>query len=111
MEDVLEQIVGYIEDEYDEDAEKTIFQTGTNSWRAMGITEIDIFNRRFNTALPHDDYDTLVGWLAAELGRIQRRGDSTHHQGRNIPAVRTDATRPLCSHQPHDNIHPLAPRR
>ncbi|NLC36418.1 MAG: CBS domain-containing protein, partial [Alcaligenaceae bacterium] len=52
MEDVLEQIVGDIEDEYDEDEEKTIFQTGSNSWRAMGITNICAFNRHFNTALP-----------------------------------------------------------
>src|SRR3546814_6890400 len=48
MEDVLEQNVGDIDDEYDKDADKTKFKPGTNSWRAMGITEIDIFNRRFN---------------------------------------------------------------
>src|SRR3546814_16053183 len=37
MEDVLEQIVGDIEDEFDEDSEKTIFRTGENSWRVMGM--------------------------------------------------------------------------
>ncbi|MFW7340363.1 transporter associated domain-containing protein [Pollutimonas sp. H1-120] len=109
MEDVLEQIVGDIEDEYDEDAEKTIFQTGTNSWRAMGITEIDIFNRSFNTDLPHDDYDTLGGWLAAELGRIPRRGDSISHQGLNITVVGADAKRALWLHIQHDSADPLAP--
>ncbi|MGB3289040.1 MAG: transporter associated domain-containing protein [Burkholderiaceae bacterium] len=108
MEDVLEQIVGEIEDEYDEDAEKTIFQTGTNSWRAMGITEIDIFNRSFNTDLPHDDYDTLGGWLAAELGRIPRRGDSIVHQGLNITVVGADAKRALWLHIKHDSVDPLA---
>lgn len=109
MEDVLEQIVGEIEDEYDEDAEKTIFQTGTNSWRAMGITEIDVFNRSFNTDLPHDDYDTLGGWLAAELGHIPRRGDSISHQGLNITVVGADAKRALWLHIQHDNPDPLAP--
>jgi magnesium and cobalt transporter len=109
MEDVLEQIVGDIEDEYDEDAEKTIFQTGTNSWRAMGITEIDVFNRSFNTDLPHDDYDTLGGWLAAELGRIPRRGDSISHQGLNITVVGADAKRALWLHIQHDSADPLAP--
>ena len=74
MEDVLEQIVGEIEDEYDEDEAKTIFQTGTNSWRAMGITNICSFNRHFNTNLPDDDYDTVGGWLAEQLGHIPRRG-------------------------------------
>src|SRR5690606_8363271 len=59
MEDVLEQIVGDIEDEYDEDDEQTIFQTSTNSWRAMGVTEIEDFNEAFGTSLPNEDYDTL----------------------------------------------------
>ena len=75
MEDVLEQIVGDIEDEYDEDDELTIFQTSTNSWRAMGITDIEDFNEAFETHLPNEDYDTLGGWLAAELGHIPRRGE------------------------------------
>ncbi|NYT62344.1 CBS domain-containing protein [Alcaligenaceae bacterium] len=108
MEDVLEQIVGDIEDEYDEDAEKTIFQTGTNSWRAMGITEIAIFNRSFNTDLPHDDYDTLGGWLAAELGRIPRRGDSISRQGLNITVVGADAKRALWLHIQLDNPDPVS---
>lgn len=98
MEDVLEQIVGEIEDEYDEDAEKTIFQTGSNSWRAMGITEIEVFNKTFGTELPDDDYDTVGGWLAAELGRIPRRGDSFAHAGLNITVVGADARRALWLH-------------
>lgn len=98
MEDVLEQIVGEIEDEYDEDAEKTIFQTGSNSWRAMGITDIEVFNKTFGTALPDDDYDTIGGWLAAELGRIPRRGDSLGHAGLNITVVGADARRALWLH-------------
>src|SRR3546814_17606967 len=92
MEDVLEQIVGEIEDEYDDDAETTIFQTGDNSWRAMAITEVETFNREFNTDLPHDDYDTLGGWLAAELERIPHSGDSITRQGLNFTVV--GATRP-----------------
>ncbi len=109
MEDVLEQIVGDIEDEYDEDAEKTIFQTGTNSWRAMGITEIDVFNENFGTRLPDDDYDTLGGWLAAELGRIPRRGDSINHEGMNITVVGADTRRALWLHIQHNAPAPMAP--
>ncbi|MBP6020601.1 MAG: CBS domain-containing protein [Burkholderiaceae bacterium] len=106
MEDVLEQIVGNIEDEYDEDAEKTIFQTGSNNWRAMGITDIDVFNRNFNTDLPDTDYDTLGGWLTAELGRIPRRGDSINHHGINITVVGADARRALWLHIQHDHPNP-----
>src|SRR3546814_19316781 len=94
MEDVLEQIVGEIEDEYDDDAETTIFQTGDNSWRAMAITEVETFNREFNTDLPHDDYDTLGGWLAPELDRIPHRGDSLPRTGLNLPVVGGDPQPP-----------------
>jgi len=106
MEDVLEQIVGEIEDEYDEDAEKTIFQTGSNSWRAMGITEIEVFNKTFGTELPDDDFDTVGGWLAAELGRIPRRGDSISHAGLNITVVGADARRALWLHIQRENPSP-----
>ena len=98
MEDVLEQIVGDIEDEYDEDAEKTIFQTGSNSWRVMAITEIEDFNRAFGTDLPDDDYDTIGGWLAAELGHIPRRGETIAFQGLDITVVGADAKRALWLH-------------
>ncbi|HLU15884.1 MAG TPA: transporter associated domain-containing protein [Burkholderiaceae bacterium] len=103
MEDVLEQIVGDIEDEYDEDEEKTIFQTGTNSWRAMGITNIGSFNRHFNTTLPDDDYDTIGGWLAEQLGHIPRRGDSIRHHDMNITVVGADAKRALWVHIQHED--------
>ncbi|WP_397476327.1 HlyC/CorC family transporter [Pusillimonas sp.] len=108
MEDVLEQIVGDIEDEYDEDAEKTIFQTGSNSWRAMGATEIDIFNRAFNTNIPDNDYDTLGGWFTAELGRIPKRGDTLDFEGLNMTVVGADNKRVLWLHIQHDAQSPLA---
>src|SRR5699024_11199213 len=102
MEDVLEQIVGEIEDEYDEDEEKTIFQTGSNSWRAMGITNICRFNRHFDTDLPDNDFDTVGGWLAAQLGHIPRRGDSMEYGTMNITVVGADAKRALWLHIQHD---------
>lgn len=108
MEDVLEQIVGDIEDEYDEDAEKTIFQTGSNSWRAMGVTEIEIFNRAFNTSIPDNDYDTLGGWFTAELGRIPKRGDTLDFEGLNMTVVGADNKRVLWLHIQHDAHSPLA---
>jgi len=100
MEDVLEQIVGDIEDEFDEDAEQTIFQTSSHSWRAMGITEIEDFNATFGTNLPDDEMDTVGGWLAAELGHIPRRGESRRlqDQGLTITVVGADAKRALWLH-------------
>lgn len=93
MEDVLEQIVGEIEDEYDEADDKTIFRTGENSWRAMGTTEIEDFNEFFSVHLPDDECDTLNGWLAAELGHIPRRGERYENQGLIFTVVGADGKR------------------
>ncbi|MGB3835396.1 HlyC/CorC family transporter [Castellaniella sp.] len=91
MEDVLEQIVGDIEDEFDEADEKTIFRTGENSWRAMGMTEIDDFNEAFHVDIPDEDYDTLNGWLAAQLGHIPRRAERFESRGLAITVVSADS--------------------
>jgi len=98
MEDVLEQIVGDIEDEFDEEAEITIFATGAQSWRAMGATDIEAFNRSFGTQLPIDEYDTLGGWLTAELGRIPKRGDHLNFGDLTLTVVGADAKRVLWLH-------------
>lgn len=93
MEDVLEQIVGNIEDEFDDEDEKTIFRTGDNSWRAMGTTEIGDFNHVFGVDLPDEACDTLNGWLAAELGHIPRRGERHEAQGLAFTVVSADGKR------------------
>lgn len=98
MEDVLEQIVGDIEDEYDDDSEQTIFQAGNNGWRVMAITEIADFNTAFGTELSDNEYDTIGGWLAYELGHIPRRGDTLTRQGMVVTVVKADAKRALWLH-------------
>ncbi|MGO3890755.1 MAG: HlyC/CorC family transporter [Paenalcaligenes sp.] len=98
MEDVLEQIVGDIEDEYDDEAEQTIFQTGHNGWRVMAITEIEDFNDAFGTHLTDDEFDTVGGWLGAELGHIPRRGETIERQGLRFTVLRADPKRALWLH-------------
>jgi magnesium and cobalt transporter len=95
LEDVLEQIVGAIEDEYDVDGEKTIFNDGKDAWRVLATTEIDIFNETIHTDLSEGDYDTVGGWLAHELGQIPRRGDIVKHRDLQIEIMRADARRAL----------------
>jgi len=94
MEDVLEQIVGTIEDEFDSE-EQTIFPDAANAWRVMGLTPIVAFNEALATDLPHDNYDTVGGWLADTLDRIPRRGDAARHQDLRIEVLRADARRAL----------------
>jgi len=103
MEDVLEQIVGDIEDEFDDEAEQTIFQAGHNSWRVMALTNICDFNEAFGTSLPDDEYDTIGGWLAAERGQIPKRGDIFPLEGGiSITVVRADPKRALWLHVQRD---------
>jgi len=95
LEDVLEQIVGAIEDEYDVEGEKTIFADGINAWRVLATTEIELFNETLNTALPEGDYDTVGGWLAHALGHIPRRGDKCVLNDLQVEVMRADSRRAL----------------
>ena len=95
MEDVLEQIVGEIEDEFDDDDEQSIFPESENQWRLMATTDISHFNEAFDTDIPDDEYDSVGGWLGGELGRIPRRGDSASHGNMQIEVIRADARRAL----------------
>lgn len=95
LEDVLEQIVGEIEDEYDVAGEQTIFSDGAQTWRVLATTEIEAFNSALNTKLPDGDYDTVGGWLAHALGRIPHRGDFCLHKDLRIEVMRADSRRAL----------------
>jgi magnesium and cobalt transporter len=95
LEDVLEQIVGAIEDEYDVDGAKTIFPDGVRVWRLLATTEIEAFNKALNADLPTGEYDTVGGWLAHELGHIPKRGDACQHGDLRIEVMRADARRAL----------------
>lgn len=95
LEDVLEQIVGEIEDEYDVAGEQTIFSDGAQAWRVLATTEIQAFNTVLNTKLPDGDYDTVGGWLAHALGRIPHRGDFCLHKDLRIEVMRADTRRAL----------------
>ncbi len=95
MENVLEQIVGDIEDEYDEDAEQTIFPDGPNRWRVQASTDIDHFNEAFGSQLETEEYDTIGGWLADVLDHIPQVGDAVERDNLHIKVMRADARRAL----------------
>jgi len=76
IEDVLEEIVGEIEDEFDEeDIPSSIFTLADGSQRVAGDTAIVAVNEMFETNLPEEDFDTIGGLVAHELGRVPRRGE------------------------------------
>ena len=77
IEDVLEQIVGEIEDEFDDkDAESAVYTLADGSYRVAGDAEIDDVNEAFATRLSSEDFDTIGGLVAHEIGHVPRRGEA-----------------------------------
>jgi magnesium and cobalt transporter len=75
IEDVLEEIVGEIGDEYDEDEEVFIQSSGEGRYLVQALTPIDEFNEVFGSAFSDDDYGTIGGLLLAQFGRVPEFGD------------------------------------
>ena len=64
----------------------------------MAITDIRQLNQTLHASIPEDDYDTIGGWLAAELDHIPQRGDTYDFQGLRFHVLRADARRALWLH-------------
>lgn len=78
IEDILEQIVGDIEDEHDTDEEDDIRDMGDGSFAIRALTPIDDFNDRFNTEFSDDEFDTVGGLVMQRFGYLPRRGEQAH---------------------------------
>jgi magnesium and cobalt transporter len=77
IEDVLEEIVGEIEDEFDDkDGEAAIYTLADGSQRIAGDVEIEAVNEALDADLPTDEFDTIGGLVAQEFGRVPRRGEA-----------------------------------
>jgi putative hemolysin len=80
LEDVLEEIVGEIEDEFDL-PDETIERIDDDTIRIDGTFPIDDFNEQFETELPQEDYHTVAGFVFGQLGRAAERGDVVEFNG------------------------------
>lgn len=77
IEDVLEQIVGNIEDEFDlSDQEPDIKQLEENEYTVKALTTIDKFNQYFGTSISDEDFDTIGGYVMQQFGRLPQQGES-----------------------------------
>ena len=75
IEDVLEEIVGEIDDEHDPQEVEQIQQNG-GGWNVMALTRIDEFNEYFSSEFDDEDYETIGGLVMRGFGRLPRRGES-----------------------------------
>ena len=96
IEDVLEQIVGDIEDEYDFDEEEDnvlSIKEGQHGprWRVKALTEIDQFNEEIGVDLPEDEADTIGGFVASHLGRMPHKGEEFTLGNLQFEVLRADA--------------------
>lgn len=94
IEDVLEQIVGEIEDEFDFDEEgDNILLDQGGRYRVKATTEIADFNAAFGTQFSDEDFDTVGGLVIHHLGRLPKRGETIVAEGLRVQVLRADSRR------------------
>jgi magnesium and cobalt transporter len=90
IEDVLEEIVGEIEDEFDDkDGETGIYTLADGSQRVAGDVAIEAVNAAFGVDLPPDEFETIGGLIADHLGRVPRRGETVSVGGLSFSVMLT----------------------
>jgi magnesium and cobalt transporter len=94
IEDVLEQIVGEIEDEYDfDETEDNIIREQDGAFRVKAATEIDDFNQTLGAHFSDDEFDTVGGLVVSRFGHLPKRGESVGFDGFNFTVLRADSRR------------------
>src|ERR1700683_4150718 len=93
IEDVIEQIVGEIDDEHDVEEDQTIRKQRPRESTVRALTPIADFNQYFSTAFSDEEYDTIGGLLMQEFGRLPRRGETIKIGGLRFRILRADRRR------------------
>ena len=93
IEDVIEEIVGEIADEYDTDEDQTIRRESDRQFVVLALTRIQEFNDHFSTSFSEQEYDTIGGLVMHQFGRLPRRGESVLMDGLEFKVLRADRRR------------------
>ncbi|TAK51878.1 MAG: CBS domain-containing protein [Gammaproteobacteria bacterium] len=93
IEDVIEEIVGEIADEYDIVEDQTIRREGERQFTVLALTPITEFNDYFATHFSEEEYDTIGGLVMREFGRLPRRGETVTLEGYEFRVLRADRRR------------------
>ena len=93
IEDVLEEIVGEIEDEYDFEDEPSIKKMSDRVYIVKGLTPIDSLNEALSAHFSQEEFDTIGGFVAAHFGRLPKRGETTIINGIHFEVTHADKRR------------------
>ncbi len=94
IEDVLEQIVGEIDDEYDfDETEDNIVPDRLGKFRVKAATELEDFNKSLGSDFSSEDFDTVGGLLVSHFGRLPKRGERISFDGLTFQVLRADSRR------------------
>jgi magnesium and cobalt transporter len=93
IEDVLEQIVGEIEDEHDSQEEEYIRKSSKQKYTIKALTPIDDFNDYFSSKLKDDEHDTIGGFFVHQLGYMPKKGDKLDYDRFRFEVLHADNRR------------------
>ena len=103
IEDVIEQIVGEIDDEFDVEDDHNIRPEDARHFTVRGVTRMEEFNEYFDTSFAEEGFDTIAGLVMKQLGRMPRRGEALTIDGFEFRVARADRRRV-------DSLRVTAPR-
>lgn len=106
IEDILELIVGDIEDEYDEIEDYNVRKLSATTYAIKALTDIEDFNEIFSTHFSNQDYDTVGGLVMQQFGRLPVKGETTTIDGYQFKVALVDKRRII---QLHVTLPPNAP--
>jgi magnesium and cobalt transporter len=93
IEDVIEEIVGEIADEYDTEEDQTIRRDGERQFVVQALTRVQEFNDYFSSRFSDEEYDTIGGLVMHQFGRLPRRGEAVTIDGLEFKVLRADRRR------------------
>ena len=93
IEDVLEQIVGDIEDEHDVDDDSYVKKLDDNTWNVKATTTIEDFNEYFDREFDDEEFDTIGGLVLKAFGHLPDRGESVHIEDLEFKVLNADSRR------------------
>ena len=94
IEDVIEEIIGEIEDEHDFEEDETNINTHDNDrYTVKALASIDEFNNYFGTAINVDEYETIGGLVINAFGHLPKRGETVNFMNFNVKVLRADKRR------------------